>query len=721
MVRSFVVALVVLAAGCGGSYAPEVDEAIKKFQANPTAPDTVEDLIAAGREALDKVITILQTEPKEPQREAAARILGAMRKRAVEQKGQRYLLLGRRDSEKAGQALASALSDTSKVVRRAALAALREFELAGLLDPVVLQLREEDPSLVSEAIQTLVCAAPIAVDYLVVQRPERKGTGESLDAEDWEEMKTRLASPNEVVRANTIRSAVGCKAPQFREALLVLLKEDEVPEVRAAAVWALACFQGEDVREALQCVLREDDSPRVALAAATVLAESKTPAAERFLSNLSRAVDSCKAELLKLSKDAAGDEDKRAGAIAALGRLHDAKAAAELYGLIDSATEPKVKVRRAAASVVAEELPSGSKEALRRGIADTDEVVRLKAAQALATLGETDAIDYLTDLLRTKDGKPSTVRIPAAEALGQIGSKSLGYLLKKIKDSDPMVRWGVAYALGLIGDKEGTAALVEALGDESAEVRAAAAVSLGQLGSDDASAALVNALSDSNKTVRWFAQWALKKIPKAARPALQGALKAEPVPIEAVELLGLVGGADDLDRLAEFLTRMDPEYVRAAAFGIGQVLARSRSSGGDALAERLAKVLTTIPNMAPAAEKEAWVQARREAANALGCLREGAPLLRAVCLDPDPRVSLAAAAALGRISGKEMTLVECLGYALEGGEPDIRRAAARKLAELSSLDGVPYLEGVVNDPDTEIRETAREALLKLTGFQASGG
>jgi HEAT repeat protein len=90
------------------------------------------------------------------------------------------------------------------------------------------------------------------------------------------------------------------------------------------------------------------------------------------------------------------------------------------------------------------------------------------------------------------------------------------------------VRETAAWALGQMGAKTVTPALVEALADADREVRKTAAWALGQLEVKPAPAALVKAIGDADPDVRLTAAWALGQIEDpAAVPALTRALKTE--------------------------------------------------------------------------------------------------------------------------------------------------------------------------------------------------
>lgn len=711
MVRKTITLALLILVGCGGGYAPRIEEALDKLKSDPNSRSAREHLISAGREALDSIINVLETEKPEL-RKASAEIIGEMKKRANEGEGVRYLLLGKRDSEKAGRALAEALFDSSFEVRKSSLIALRQFDLKDLLGPVILQLLEEDESVAEEALKTIASAPAYAVEYLIVRKPDRRTDKTSCSDEEWEEIKNRLASQNEIVRANTIKNSMGLTDSRFLEALLILLEEDSVAEVRACSAWALEYFDGSKTNSALQKAL-EDESPLVVLSSARVLAKRGNRKSQRLLRRVQQAIKICRSELIARSKDKKLGESKRVNCVLALGKIPDSKLVSEIDELADSSTEPSVKVRRVAVTVIAEELDPASRGVLRKALRDDDELVRLKSAEALARLGETDAVDFLVELLRSSEEATTSVRVPAAEALGKAGKSALDYLLKKISDRDPMVRWGVVSALGEIGHRRAVPALVKALEDENADVRSASAEALGKIADPESAEVLARALADPNERVRWFARLALERIETPALPSLLSTIQSEKVSLDAIDLIGTFGGKVELEKLKALLDSDDPVLVARTATAIGRIL--SRTSDGEQLARALRRVLGKIPELASDEEVRAWAEARRASAVALGYLGEGVALLRAVCLDPDHSVRIAGLIGLERINRKPLTIVDCLGYALRSKDQELRRSAVRKLAESGSLNAVPYLEDAVDNPDEVVRKVATEALLTLTG------
>jgi hypothetical protein len=104
------------------------------------------------------------------------------------------------------------------------------------------------------------------------------------------------------------------------------------------------------------------------------------------------------------------------------------------------------------------------------------------------------------------------IQLDAARALGSLGDKVMGLLLRKLKIRNRAVKIGIIEALGVIKDPRAVDPLVQNLSDGSEEVRWDSAIALGEIGDERAIPALKKALEDPDKYVRYGAAFALSKI-----------------------------------------------------------------------------------------------------------------------------------------------------------------------------------------------------------------
>jgi HEAT repeat protein/lysophospholipase L1-like esterase len=255
-------------------------------------------------------------------------------------------------------------------------------------------------------------------------------------------------------------------------------------------------------------------------------------------------------------------------------------------------------------------------------------------------------------------------------------------LVAALKDADPGVRRGAAWALGRQGRRAAAAAvpaLAAALGDRDESVRRDAARALGRLGDAGRPArpALFRALCDERASVRWRA---------------------------AQSLSSLDVGAGAVPDLVLALRNEDP-YVRGfAAWTLGAI-------GPDARA--------AVPALVDALQRDDGYE-RGGAAAALA--RMGPAALEAVpalleglrSTDGDRRWK--AARTLGRIGPAASAAVPDLTSALGDGNEYVRAHAARALGRMGTAadPAARALQGAMNDPDKNVRREAKAALKQIS-------
>jgi HEAT repeat protein len=94
--------------------------------------------------------------------------------------------------------------------------------------------------------------------------------------------------------------------------------------------------------------------------------------------------------------------------------------------------------------------------------------------------------------------------------------------------------------------------------------------------------------------------------------------------------------------------------------------------------------------------------------------RDVIPALLVNLKDEDGLVRRGAVSALESIGSDEDSVIAALDAALET-DPDrlVRRDAAYALGYLGSPRGIPSLQDALQDPDSEVREAAKEALNRV--------
>jgi diguanylate cyclase (GGDEF)-like protein len=184
----------------------------------------------------------------------------------------------------------------------------------------------------------------------------------------------------------------------------------------------------------------------------------------------------------------------------------------------------------------------------------------------VAELKTKGQIDGLIQVLSYK--KDANIRSQAAKALGEIGDKkATEALVEALSDSDASVRVEAVEAIGKIGSEKSAEAILKALNDEDWEVRGKAAEWLGKIGDERAIEPLVVALEDKHIEARLKAASALLNFGEKTVEPLIEALnnEDEEVRAEAASLLGELGNKKAIDSLVESLKDESWEVRRKAA------------------------------------------------------------------------------------------------------------------------------------------------------------
>ena len=189
----------------------------------------------------------------------------------------------------------------------------------------------------------------------------------------------------------------------------------------------------------------------------------------------------------------------------------------------------------------------------------------LAEARELVRIGTEKDRQALPRVLLGIQSPSAEVRIRAADALAEIGDTAIveaeQALISLLSDPDKTVCYAAIAALGMLGCKSTVPRIIEFLNDSQYMIRVAASESLGYMGDPAALPHLLKVLTDRNQVVRTFAACSIGLLAPATntpevRESIRNAERSESDRAVRMELLLAsyrLGDPDCKDRLRECL------------------------------------------------------------------------------------------------------------------------------------------------------------------------
>lgn len=265
---------------------------------------------------------------------------------------------------------------------------------------------------------------------------------------------------------------------------------------------------------------------------------------------------------------------------------------------------------------------------------------RANFAKEISASGDLRLITKLAEAV--KDDDLYTIRLTAITALGNLRDpSSTNTLIGALSDPSPAVRVAAANALGVIGDRKATQALLPLLHDRHNEqARAVAIKALGKLKDPAALADLLEIANDEGDA------WAVRKA--------------------SIEALGEIRDARAVDSLVNTLDDQYATVREASALALGKIGSNQ----------------ATLPLLATLDTSSLWAL-RVAAANALGEIRDrrATPPLSSALKDRYSAVRESAAEALGKL--RDPDAVDPLIRALDDPNGNVQEAVMLALDALS--------------------------------------
>jgi HEAT repeat protein len=337
-------------------------------------------------------------------------------------------------------------------------------------------------------------------------------------------------------------------------------------------------------------------------------------------------------------------------------------------------------------------------------LAAEDDATRLAAITALGRVGDRRATPALIDAL---DDSPEIV-VAAAAALAKLGdARAFEPLLRLVAHRDPSVRQATIGALNSLGHPDMPARVAVMLDDSDPRVRESAVRIAGYFGYRETAARLIASVTDPEETVR---RAALEHLPylddPAVVPAMTAALDRETprVRAEAARALARTEHPQAVEALRRALGDADGWVRYYAARSLGELQDRASTRALSALAA-----------------DDAAPHVRIAALEALGTIGGAAAsaALRRLSADPQSDVAAAALTALGHVADAEG--LAPLQQALRSGDVSRRSAAVRALIAHASAAAVNALEWTAAaDSDAAVARLAIDGLGQVAAGQGAG-
>jgi len=357
-------------------------------------------------------------------------------------------------------------ADTPRILRRDALILAGELKLSWALQRIM----ESLPTLDSDEIASL---APIVIGAdAKAFKSKARFILDGVDAPSRAAILAALPSTGDRSFMGDVKKGLG----------------DADPEVRSAAIRALAAFQEDKALTSGGMDLLRDPVERVRIAAVAALAEAGGPTVVKKLSDVlddANEMDEVKASLIR----GLGLASNQASLDLLLDELGTRDHWAEQLGIALSARSSAKDLTR-----------------ILERFKDATGELKTRMAQSVRTMGKKGE-EALVELLREEIASLKPFIVEALESLGYVEAR-----IRELKHRDPAVRRDAATALSLVGSRAAYRGIVLAARDPDTAVRVAVTRALERLAGPEGQEMLADLEHDPDARVRKYVLWAMERV-----------------------------------------------------------------------------------------------------------------------------------------------------------------------------------------------------------------
>ncbi|PKL08950.1 MAG: hypothetical protein CVV51_06375 [Spirochaetae bacterium HGW-Spirochaetae-7] len=357
-------------------------------------------------------------------------------------------------------------SETPRIIRRDALILAGELKLSWALQRIM----ESLPTLDADEVASL---APIVIGAdAKAFKSKARFILDGVDAPSRAAILAALPSTGDRSFMAEVKAGLG----------------DADPEVRSAAVRALAAFQEDKALTSGGMDLLRDPVERVRVAAVAALAEAGGPAVVKKLSDV--------------LDDANEMDEVKASLIRGLGRAGNQ---ASLDLLIDELGTREQWTDELGAALSSRLSTKDLTRILER-FKDATGELKSRMARSVRSMGRRGE-EALVELLREEIASLKPFIVEALESLGYVEAR-----IRELKHRDPAIRREAATSLSLVGSRAAYRGIVLAARDPDTAVRVAVTRALERLAGPEGQEILSDLEHDPDARVRKYVLWAMERV-----------------------------------------------------------------------------------------------------------------------------------------------------------------------------------------------------------------